>query len=188
MTTIYFVRHCEPNFNNHNDELRELTEKGLKDSNLVTNFLKDKSIDIVLSSPYKRSFDTVKNFADTLGYSIEKVNDFRERKIDSVWIEDFEIFCKNQWTDFNFKLKDGESLKEVQNRNISALKEVLKKYNGKNIVIGTHGTALSTIINYYDNTFGYECYQKYKSLMPWIAKLIFNNDKFISIEHFNLFD
>ena len=36
MTIVYFVRHAESNYNNHDDLLRELTEKGLKDSKLVT--------------------------------------------------------------------------------------------------------------------------------------------------------
>ena len=64
MTTIYFVRHAEPNYNNHDDMSRELTHKGLKDRVLVTDFLADKQIDVVLSSPYKRAVDTVKEFAE----------------------------------------------------------------------------------------------------------------------------
>ena len=43
---------------------RELTEKGLEDRKLVTEFLWNKNIDLVLSSPYKRSVDTIKDFAD----------------------------------------------------------------------------------------------------------------------------
>ena len=39
MTTIYFVRHAEPNYENHNDMLRELSSKGLMDRELVTNYL-----------------------------------------------------------------------------------------------------------------------------------------------------
>ena len=31
MTTVYFVRHAEPNYDNHNDMMRELSSKGLKD-------------------------------------------------------------------------------------------------------------------------------------------------------------
>ena len=53
MTKVYFVRHAEPNYNNHNDALRELSEKGMEDRKLVTKFLADKNIDVVLSSPYK---------------------------------------------------------------------------------------------------------------------------------------
>jgi len=127
MTTVYFVRHAEPNYENHNDRLRELSSKGLKDRELVTNFLNDKHIDIVLSSPYKRAFDTVRHFAKKIGVSISEVEEFKERKIGDEWIEDFNGFSKKQWEDFTYKLPDGESLEEVQNRNIVALDRVLEK-------------------------------------------------------------
>jgi 2,3-bisphosphoglycerate-dependent phosphoglycerate mutase len=52
MTTIYFVRHAEPDYSNHDDENCPLTEKGFKDRELVTEFLEDKDIQILLSSPY----------------------------------------------------------------------------------------------------------------------------------------
>lgn len=38
--------------------------KGLRDRTLVTEFLMDKQIDAVLSSPYKRAMDTVRDFAE----------------------------------------------------------------------------------------------------------------------------
>ena len=76
MTTIYFVRHAKPNYQNHNDRLRELTEKGLEDSRSVTAFLSDKKIDLILSSPYRRAIDTIKNFADKNEMPILIVDDF----------------------------------------------------------------------------------------------------------------
>ena len=59
---------------------------------MVTKFLADKHIDVVLSSPYRRAVDTVKDFADSYGIEINIIYDFRERKIDSGWIEDFTLF------------------------------------------------------------------------------------------------
>lgn len=176
MTRVFFVRHAEPNYNNHNDLLRELSPKGMKDRTLVTDFLADKEIDAVLSSPYKRAVDTVGDFAGKYGFAIEIVEDFRERKVTDVWIDNFRDFSKRQWADFDFKLPGGESLNEVQRRNIAALKTVLQKYAGKNIVIGTHGTALSSIIHYYDNSFGYETFQRIRGIMPWIVEVAFDED------------
>lgn len=187
MTKVYFVRHAEPNYNNRDDMSRELSSKGMIDRELVTQFLSDKNIEIVLSSPFKRAVDTVAHFADSKGLNIGIVDDFRERKVDSVWIEDFKAFSKAQWADYDYKLSDGGSLNEVQNRNISALKNVLDKYKGRNIVIGSHGTALSTIINYYDKSFGYEDFEKIRTVMPWIVEFTFQNDKCISIKHIDLF-
>lgn len=187
MTKVYFVRHAEPNYDNHDDSLRELSPKGMEDRKLVTAFLSDKEIDVVLSSPFKRAVDTVADFAEKNNIPIKTIDDFRERKVDSCWIDDFAEFSRKQWTDFSYKLSDGECLKEVQDRNIAALNAVLEKYNGKNIVIGSHGTALSTIINYYDNSFGYEDFEKIRFIMPWIVEFAFDADKkCVEIKKYNL--
>ncbi len=187
MTTVYFVRHAEPNHANHDDLSRELSEKGLEDSKLVTRFLSDKRVDIVFSSPYKRAVDTIRSFADSEGLEIHTEDDFRERKVDSGWIDDFTSFCKAQWQDFDYKLSDGETLREVQARNISALNRLLDEYRDRTIVVGTHGTALSTIINYYDKQFGYADFEKIRELMPWVVKMTFDNDVCVGIQSYNLF-
>ena len=49
----------------------------------------------------------------------------------------------------------------VQNRNIELLDyDILSDNTDKRIVNGTHGTALSTILNFYDNSFGCEEFLK----------------------------
>lgn len=186
MTTVYFVRHAESDYNNHDDMSRALTDKGLHDRRLVTDFLSDKHIDIVLSSPYKRAIDTVADFAEAVNLKVETVEDFRERKVGNEWIPDFNAFCKKQWADFDYKLSDGESLGEVQSRNIEALNKVLEIYNGKNIAIGSHGTALSMIVNYYDRTFGHSDFEKIRDLMPWVVKFTFEGDACTRIDKYNL--
>ena len=188
MTTVYFVRHAQPNYENHDDMLRELTAQGMEDRKMVTRFLSDKNVDMVLSSPFHRSVETVRHFADSKGLEIGIVEDFRERRIDSVWIEDFNGFCKKQWEDFSYKLSDGESLSEVQKRNIAALNQVLKDYAGKTIVVGSHGTALSTIVNYYDNSFGYAEFEKIRGLMPWVVEFNFDGLECVWLKQYNLFE
>ena len=187
VTHLYFVRHAEPNYHKHDDLARELTPKGLRDRELVTGFLADKQVDVVLSSPYKRAVDTIAPISSKLGLSIKHLDDFRERRVDSTWIDDFDAFTRRQWEDFRYKLTDGESLAEVQNRNIAALQEVLRSHKGKTIVIGTHGTALSTIIHYYIPQFGYEEFSRIKSVMPWIVHFAFNEENCIQIDEYDLF-
>lgn len=188
MTTVYFVRHAEPNYDNHDDMTRELSEKGLRDRSLVTVFLQDKQIDAVLSSPFKRAMDTVREFAELQNLEIEIIEDFRERRIDNCWIEDFKGFCKKQWEDFSYKLSDGECLYEVQERNIRALKNVIKWYAGKNVVVGSHGTALSTIINYFDKSFGHAQFEEIRGLMPWVVQFCFAGEECVEIRKYNLFE
>ena len=187
MTTVYFIRHAEPDYSNHNDRERPLTKKGIKDSKLVTDYLRDKDIDVVFSSPYIRAVETIKDFADSLGLPIHLVEDFRERKVDSCWIEDFNNFTKMQWNDFNYRHSDGECLREVQNRNMNALRKVLQIHSDKNIIIGSHGTAISTIMNYFDPSFNYDDFQRIRNFMPWIVKLSFQGEKLIHKEEIDLF-
>lgn len=187
MTTVYFVRHAEPNYKNHDDPTRELTAKGVEDCNLVTRFFADKKVDAVLSSPYRRARDTVHGVAEAAGLEILVEDDFRERKADGGWIEDFSSFCRRQWADFDYKLSDGETLREVQERNIAALSRVLREHRDQTIVIGTHGTALSTIIHFYDRRFGYADFERIKGLMPWIVKFSFQGDECLGIEPYDVF-
>ena len=186
MTTLYFVRHAEPNYNNQDDMSRELTENGLRDRFKALDFLGDKNINLVLSSPYKRSVDTVRPIADAIGQKeIETYFDLRERTVCDEWLYCFDEYAKNQWSDFTYKLEGGECLGEVQERNVRAINEIIANYPGHNIAIGSHGTALSTIINYYtDGRWNFDDFQRIKKIMPFIVKLVFDGDKCISCEVF----
>ena len=198
-TTLYFIRHAEPNRKNpaerkssesdYLDATFPLTDKGLADRALVNHFLRDKKIDIILSSPFKRSYDTVALFAEEMGLAVEVIEDFRERRIthEHVWVEDFRAYSENQWADFSYKLEDGESLGEVQARNVAALKGVLTQYAGKNIAVGTHGTALSTIMHHYDPAYGLTDFMDMAHRMPWAVKMVFDGEKHLSTEKIDLF-
>ncbi len=186
MTQLYFVRHAHPLYRNHDDAGRELSPKGMIDRELVTDFLLDKQIDVILSSPYRRAVDTVRHFADTIRMPIIHMQEFREREVAEEWIDDFDSFCKRQWADFDFHLPGGECLREVQARNIAGVQRVLKEYKGQRVVIGGHGTAISTVLNHYMPDFGYEGFESIRRLMPWVVRLDFEGDAFTGMEAFNL--
>jgi len=187
MRKVYFVRHAKPDFSIVDDYSRPLTEEGCKDCKKVTEFLSEKSITKVFSSPYKRAVDTVKDFAESLDLNIHIVDDFRERKINNgLWIEDFNAFSKEQWNNFDYKLPGGECLNEVQERNIKALMSVLEENIDGNIAIGCHGTALSTVINYFDNRFNFSEFDRIKNIMPLIVCFTFDGRDIKKIEEFIL--
>jgi 2,3-bisphosphoglycerate-dependent phosphoglycerate mutase len=180
-TNIYFVRHAEPDFSIKDDLIRPLSDKGIADTKKVTVALLDKNISIIYSSTFKRSVDTIKDFANYKGFDIITNQNFCERKVGK-WVDDFKSYSKNQWSDFDYKLENGESLKEVQARNVSGLLEVIKNNCGKSVVIGTHGTALSTIINYFKPSFGYDDFWGIIDKMPYILCFKFDDGKFEGIE------
>ena len=186
MTNLYFVRHATPNYDNHDDLTRELTPQGLIDRHKAAQWLADKNITLVLSSPYKRSVDTVRPIADAIGQTeIETYYDLRERTVCDEWLYCFDEYALNQWSDFTYKLEGGDCIGEVQERNVRAINEIIAKYPNRNIAIGSHGTALSTIINYYtDGSWNFDDFQRIKKVMPFIVKMIFDGDKCISCEVF----
>jgi len=191
ITTVYFIRHAEPERSAdsiYTDRTYPLTAKGLKDRKLVNAFLKDKSIDVVLSSPFKRAVDTVAEYASEIGYEVELIEDFRERAITNKWLGTaaFKEFAMKQWADFTYKLSDGESIAEVQARNLAALQDVLQRYRGKNIVIGTHGMALSSLLLHYDSGFSQD--QHIGMPMPWVCKMVFDKPTNCNTLHDVCFD
>ena len=52
--------------------------------------------------------------------------------------------------------------------------------------IGGHGTALSTILNFYDPAFGYEDFTRMRAKAPWIVHFTFDGTRCISIETHDL--
>ena len=69
----------------------------------------------------------------------------------------------------------------VQERNIRALEALLEAHPDQTILIGTHGTALSTIINYYKPDFQLADFQRIKHIFPWIVRFEFQGASCLSI-------
>lgn len=175
MTKVYFVRHAQPDFSWEDDRTRPLTEEGRQDAAMVLDFLKDKKIDRFYCSPYKRSMDTIAQAAAFFGKEILTDERLKERE-KGPNSNNHGMFQK-RWADHEYHEEGGESIAMVQKRNIEALHEILEENQGKEIVIGTHGTALSTILNFYDSSFGCEDFLRIIDWMPYIMELDFEDGK-----------
>ena len=55
-------------------------------------------------------------------------------------------FFENQFRNWDYKLENGESANEVSKRMNEALLDILNKNKGSNIVVVSHGTAISTMV------------------------------------------
>lgn len=178
MTRVYFVRHAEPEHDHADDRTRPLTEEGRADTALVVETLKDKEIDIFYCSPYKRSMDTIQGAADYYGMNIQTDERLRERVNGAG--DKGQGMLEKRWADLEYHVEGGESIGMVQRRNMEALKEILAQNEGKNIVIGTHGTALSSILNYYNPKFGCNDFLRIVDWMPYIVELDFEGQNLIA--------
>ena len=156
MKTIYFIRHSKPiDVNNEfNDEsLQEKNEKrilSIEGEQIAFNWFNHDEFDNikeVFSSNYVRAIGTAKYLADKNNTKVVVVPEFGERKIGiKSWDQypsDFEI---HQFNDNNYKLKNGESLNEVREREFKALINILNSSKSNRIAIVFHSTAMMTLL------------------------------------------
>ena len=186
MTKVYFVRHAQPDFAWEDDRTRPLTAEGKADSKVVVEFLKDKQIDVFYCSPYLRSRDTIADTADYYGKEI--ITDERLREREKGPNGNGCDLLQKRWADLDFHEEGGESIHMAQERNVAALQDILRANPDKNIVIGTHGTALSTILNYYDAEFCFDDFWRIVDWMPYIIELDFEGTRLIGkTEHVHVY-
>lgn len=179
VATVYFIRHAEPDLSVRDDLSRPLTPKGHADAKALAEQLSGVTFDAIYASPCKRAVDTVMPLVESWGLSVEVVHDFREREI-GMWVEDFDTYAKAQWNDFDYSIENGESLATVQERNLHALRQLLSKWAGKTIAIGTHGTALSTILHHFDPSFGYADFRHIAPVTPYVVRMELLEDLLLS--------
>lgn len=185
MTTLYYIRHAQPDYSNKDDFARPLTKKGQADAFRIAEVLADVDFAAIYSSPAKRAIDTLVPLAAKVGKPIITNPAFMERNVGDEWIPDdaFLPYVQNQWADFSYKLNGGECLAEVEQRNISAINERLDAHKGETFAIGGHGTALLCILHYYDNKICYDDFTKMVHLTPHIVRFVFFGEGEPQIEH-----
>lgn len=180
MTTIYFVRHCQSKAGwRESDRIRPLTERGQRDSAFVTLALKDVPLDYCVCSPYTRSLGTIRDCARDHGLEIHTDERFGER-VSGRGSDERALVMR--WADHAYSEPGGESIADVQKRNIEGLHELLAAHDGAQILFGTHGTALSAILDYYEPDFGLDGFYKLYAWMPYIIKAAFDGTRLVSRE------
>ncbi|MEI4770096.1 histidine phosphatase family protein [Psychrobacillus sp. FJAT-51614] len=182
-TFVYMVRHGESP-KEGNDRTRGLTEKGYLDAKRVTDILKDKEIDIVVSSPYIRSILTVEQLAQQIGEEVLVFEDLKERIFSSGnnRVSDKELvpLLEKSFSESKFSLEGGESNSDCQKRAIKVLKELLETFRDKKIVIGTHGAVMTLMMGYFDST--YDLNFLHSTSKPDIYRMEFNEQEFVNVQ------
>ena len=172
MTKIYFVLHAQPEYTHEDNRTRPLSKAGIVDAEIVPEVLKDKEINAFYSSPHRCSIDTIKPTAEFFGLDIITDERLRERDCGPNGSNPF--LYRKRWNDHDYHEEGGESLNMVQTRNIEALFEILNENTDKSVVIGTHVTALSVILNYFRPTFRYNDFTHIANRMPYIIRVDFD--------------
>ena len=178
MTNLYFIRHAHSTYTP--DELeRPLSEKGKKDAERIMALIQPDSIDVVVSSPYKRAVQTVEGVAQQYNLEIEIFEELKERTLTGKPAEDFTAAITKVWEEPNFAWEGGESNMEARARGVSVIRHLLQKYEGKNVAIGTHGNIMVLIMNHFDKQYDFTFWNGLD--MPDIYKLTFDGDVLVGV-------
>lgn len=177
MTTVYFVRHAKTSYSS-DDRNRQLDPKGIKEIENINNVFNDVDLDVIYSSPYVRVLDTIRDISVQKNLEIITNENLREREI-KIYIEDFIGETTKQWEDFDYAPKGTETLRTVQDRGIEVILDVLSSHTDKNIMVGTHGTFLTTMLNYFDDSIDFEFWKELR--MPDIVECKFDKLKLVEM-------
>lgn len=182
-TYIYFVRHAISHFSLGNERERGLSAQGMHDALKVAQLLIGENIDVIASSTYTRAIETVKPLANESNLAILEFDELRERPIASLRYEVAEAelvaAMDKSYVDLDYCLAEGETTREAQNRAIPVLKKLLSEYQGRKIVIGTHGNIMSIILNYFDKKYGMDFWKQ--TTKPDIYQLEFEAEQLVNV-------
>ena len=155
----FLVRHGETDWNKGETDKNEidrvqgssdthLTGHGKMQAKATAELLKDKHIDLIISSDLARARETAEIIAATTGAELILDKSFRE--MDFGILEGMPIAEVNEkyggFLDRPYKQLGGETFEEVEARAMQALHDHKKDYHNKNIVIVTHGALLGLVM------------------------------------------
>jgi isoleucyl-tRNA synthetase len=148
--TYYVMRHGQSESNVagiidcDGDHANGLTELGKEQAHKAGEALKDKNIDFIVCSPFLRTKMTAEAVAQELGdikiIEDERLKEFNLGVYDKRKIEDYlKEVGELRYLKLDTRVEGGETHREMMNRAVAAWMDLEKTYEGKNILIVTHG-------------------------------------------------
>ena len=158
MVKLFIVRHAESEWNpiGRYQGLLDpgLSERGLKQAELLGRALEKEKIDVIYSSPLKRTLQTAQEIAKRQG--LEIIEDRRIIEIDhGVWSgmlveevkerfpEDFRMWLEEP---HRIKFEGGESLEDVFKRVKDFLEFIREKHWGQTVAIVSHTVPIRAML------------------------------------------
>jgi len=157
-TRLIFVRHAEAEGNKirrfHGWTDSGLTEKGHLQAEKAAERFKQIDVDVIYSSTLKRTRQTAEYIAKVKGLPVITSENLREinggdwedlewTELEKRWPEEYDTWENRPHV---HRMPNGESMEEFQERLLNEVMSIIKRHEGKNICIVTHGTAIRAML------------------------------------------
>lgn len=123
----------------------EITEEGRKKIEKAAEVLKDKKIDLIFSSDFFRTQQSAGIVSEKLGLEVNLDKRLRDLNIGDFYggpKEKYQSYFLTREERFVKRPPNGENWNDVKARLLDFLNDIEKKYQGKNILIVSHGDPL----------------------------------------------
>lgn len=148
---LYIVRHCKAEGQAPD---AKLTELGRQQAGKLADFLADKEIDYIVSSPYERAYRTIAPLAERLGIGVVLDDRLTERVLSGKNNADWRDMLRNTYEDLDLCYEGGESSSTAMSRAVSVVKEVVSG-GYRNAVVVSHGNLISLLLKHFDSRVGF---------------------------------
>lgn len=156
--TFFLVRHGESEANAAGDIIscnltteNHLTTLGEKEALEAGGVLKDKKIDVIITSPFQRTKETAGIIAKNIGYTGEILEDHRLSEINVgdvdglAWHKYMEQFTSIKEHFEKHIEQSGENWEDVRKRVSECMYDLNARYEGKTVLIVSHNAPLHLI-------------------------------------------
>lgn len=146
--TYYVMRHGEAHSNEKSvletkgDPHNHLTEKGKQQVIDSLSFIKTLGVDVIVASPFLRAQETAHIVSSMLGLPVvieEKIREYDMGDFDGKPASEYLEHFGHTYLEYDTRPQNGETHREMMHRSMKALMELEETYEGKTILLVTHG-------------------------------------------------
>ncbi|SMB96250.1 alpha-ribazole phosphatase [Desulfonispora thiosulfatigenes DSM 11270] len=161
MTKIIFIRHGQTLWNAKRKYQGQtdihLDETGIMQADLVAQKLKEDKVDVIYASDLQRAYKTAEIIGLEQELKVSPSIGLREFNF-GVWEGKTYEELKNEYPELvekwfkdpeSVQIPKAESIKDLQNRAVNQINEILEKHNNKTVVVVSHGLTIATILSYF---------------------------------------
>ncbi len=161
MTKLFLVRHAETCWNREKRLQGQintrLSKLGKQQAKKIAQRLKDEKFDAIYTSQLSRAIDTAKEINKFHNKKIilcPELNEIKFGIFEGLKREDVKkkhpkMYKEREKKIYTYRIKNGESFKDVWKRVNKILKVIIKKYPAGNVLVVGHGATKMLIIKKY---------------------------------------